>query len=150
LWGTLEYDESQYKEITVTRVLIIEDDMLLSRMYMTIFLSNKYDVEIATNGQEGLDKARDTKPTLILLDIMMPKLNGIEVLRKLKNDPEVKDIPVVVLTNLAGNQDIQTALELGAVRYIIKSEQKPKQVEEIVREILVGYTRNEVPGTPTT
>jgi CheY-like chemotaxis protein len=132
----------------VTKVLIIEDDMLLSRMYQTIFLSNNYTVEIATNGQEGLDKARETKPTLILLDIMMPKLNGIEVLRKLKSDPEVKQIPVVVLTNLAGNQDIQTALELGAVRYIVKSEQKPKQVEEIVREILAGYTRNEVPGAP--
>jgi DNA-binding response OmpR family regulator len=130
----------------VTRVLIIEDDILLSRMYQTIFISNNYEVDIAINGQEGLDKARDNKPTLILLDIMMPKLNGIEVLRKLKADPEVKEIPVVVLTNLAGNQDIQTALELGAVRYIIKSEQKPKQVEEIVREILSGYTRNNVPG----
>lgn len=132
----------------MTRILIIEDDMLLSRMYQTIFLSNNYQVDIAVNGAEGLDTARSNKPTLILLDIMMPKLNGIEVLRKLKADPEVKDIPVVVLTNLAGNQDIQTALELGAVRYIIKSEQKPKQVEEIVREILAGYTRNDVPGAP--
>jgi two-component system, OmpR family, response regulator RpaB len=129
----------------VAKILIIEDDALLSRMYQTLFISSKYEVELATDGEEGLVKARDTKPTLILLDIMMPKLNGLEVLKRLKADPEVRGIPVVVLTNLAGNADIQTALELGAVRYIIKSENRPKQVEEIVRGIISGYTRNDVP-----
>ncbi|HSX02246.1 MAG TPA: response regulator [Candidatus Saccharimonadia bacterium] len=128
------------------KILIIEDDALLSRMYQTIFASNNYEVELATDGQEGLDKARSVNPTLILLDIMMPKLNGMEVLKQLKADPAVANLPVVVLTNLAGNSDVQTALELGAVRYIIKSEHKPKQVEEIVRGILAGYTKDEIPG----
>ena len=127
------------------KILIIEDDALLSRMYQTIFASNAYEVELATDGQEGLDKARAVSPTLILLDIMMPKLNGMEVLKQLKADPAVTNIPVVVLTNLAGNSDVQTALELGAVRYIIKSEHKPKQVEEIVRGILAGYTKDDIP-----
>jgi CheY-like chemotaxis protein len=114
-------------------------------MYETIFRTNNYEVEIAVDGEEGLLKARKYEPTLILLDIMMPKLNGLEVLERLKADPELKNIPVVILTNLAGNNDVQSALRLGAVRYIIKSENRPKQVEEIVRGILAGYTRGEVP-----
>ncbi len=129
----------------MAKILIIEDDALLSRMYQIVFTSSHYEVEVAANGQEGLDKARTAKPNLILLDIMMPKLNGLEVLKRLKADPETKEIPVVVLTNLAGSGDVQAALELGAVRYIVKSQNKPNQVDEIVRGILAGYTRDEVP-----
>jgi DNA-binding response OmpR family regulator len=129
----------------MAKILIIEDDALLSRMYQTIFTSSNYQVELATDGEAGLVQARAGKPTLILLDIMMPKLNGLQVLERLKGDPELQGIPVVVLTNLAGNTDVQRALELGAVRYIIKSEHRPRQVEEIVRGILAGYTRNDVP-----
>lgn len=128
----------------MAKILIIEDDALLSRMYQTIFAANGYEVVLATDGKEGLVQARKAQPTLILLDIMMPKLNGLEVLERLKSDPELKTIPVVVLTNLAGNNDVQTALQLGAVRYIIKSENRPKQVEEAVREILKGYIRNDI------
>jgi len=131
------------------KILIVEDDPLLSRMYQIIFSSNAYEVTAAADGQDGLNQIRSQKPDLILLDIMMPKLNGMEVLKQIKNDPEVRNIPVVVLTNLAGNTDVQSALELGAVRYIIKSENKPRQVEEIVRGILAGYTRNDVPDVPT-
>jgi CheY-like chemotaxis protein len=132
----------------VVKLVIIEDDALLSRMYQTIFTSNDYDVVVATDGEAGLTEVRKHQPSLILLDIMMPKLNGLDVLKKLKNDPEVRGIPVVILTNLAGSQDVETALSLGAVRYIIKSETKPKQVEEIVRGILEGYTRDSIPEAP--
>jgi CheY-like chemotaxis protein len=121
----------------VAKILIVEDDVLLSKMYSSIFSSGSYQVDTAVNGQEGLDKARANQPDLILLDIMM--------LKTLKNDPDLKAIPVVILTNLAGDNDVQAALKLGAVRYIIKSELKPKEVEEIVRGILAGYTRNEIP-----
>lgn len=131
----------------MTRILIVEDDVLLSRMYVTIFASKNYEVDTATDGQDALDKVRTHKPTLILLDIMMPKLNGMEVLQTLKKDPDLKDIPVIILTNLAGDSDVQTALQLGAVRYIIKSEHKPKEVEEIVHGVLDGYTRAQVPPT---
>lgn len=136
------------KGFDVAKILIIEDDALLSRMYQTIFATNGYEVVLATDGEEGLAQARKTEPTLILLDIMMPKLNGLEVLERLKGDPELRAIPVVVLTNLAGNADVQAALQLGAVRYIIKSENRPKQVEETIRGILKGYTRNDVPAVP--
>ena len=129
----------------MVKILIVEDDPLMSRMYQKIFTFEGYQVEMAANGQEGLDKARTAKPTLILLDIMMPKMNGLEALEKLKADPATKSIPVVVLTNLAGQQDAENALAKGAVKYIIKSEYEPKQVADMVKEILAGYTRNAVP-----
>ena len=127
------------------KILIVEDDPLMSRMYQKIFTFEEYDVILAEDGQEGLEKARSEKPTVVLLDIMMPKMNGLEVLEKLKSDPETKKIPVVMLTNLAGQQDAETALQKGAVKYIIKSEYEPKQVTNMVKEIIAGYTRNEVP-----
>ncbi|PIR79957.1 MAG: hypothetical protein COU25_02595 [Candidatus Levybacteria bacterium CG10_big_fil_rev_8_21_14_0_10_35_13] len=131
----------------MAKILIVEDDPLMSRMYQKIFIFEKYEVETAGNGQEGLDKARTTSPTLILLDVMMPIMNGLQTLDKLKADPATKTIPVVMLTNLAGQQDAETALTKGAVKYIVKSEYEPKQVTDMVKEILAGYTRNEVPNT---
>jgi len=72
-------------------------------------------------------------------------MNGMEVLGKLKSDPETKALPVVILTNLAGEKDAETAMSKGAVKYIVKSEYEPKQVANMVKEILAGYTREEVP-----
>lgn len=129
----------------MAKILIIEDDPLMIRLYQKTFTFDGHDVEIAQDGEEGLVKAKEVKPTLILLDIMMPKMNGLELLEKLKADEALKDIPVVVLTNLAGEHDAQEALSRGAIRYIIKSEQEPKDVTKVVEEILAGYTRGEIP-----
>jgi CheY-like chemotaxis protein len=130
----------------MARILIVEDDPLMLRMYQRIFTLEHYDVDIATNGEEGVTKAWATPaPTLILLDIMMPKMNGLQVLDKLKADPDRKTIPVIMLTNLAGQQDAEEALLKGAVKYIVKSEHDPKQIVDMVKEVLAGYTRNEVP-----
>jgi len=78
---------------------------------------------------------------------MMPKMNGLEVLGKLKSDPDMKGIPVIMLTNLAGEKDAETALMKGAVKYIIKSEHDPKQVVSIVKEIIAAHSRDDVPGS---
>lgn len=133
----------------MAKILIVEDDPLMSRMYQKIFTFEGFEVELAGDGEEGFEKAKTAKPTLILLDVMMPKMNGLQVLEKLKLDPEVKAIPVIMLTNLAGQQDAETAMTKGAVKYIIKSEYEPKQVANMVKEILAGYTRNEVPPSGT-
>ena len=117
----------------------------MRRLYQKIFTFEKYEVETAEDGEEGLDKARKSKPTLILLDIMMPKMNGLQVLGKMKTDPDLKKIPVVMLTNLAGQKDAETALAMGAVKYIVKSEYEPKQVADMVKGVLAGYTRDEIP-----
>ena len=129
----------------MAKILIVEDDTLISNMYKEIFTFDSFEVEIANDGQEGLDKARNFKPNIILLDIMMPKMNGLEVLTNLKADPETKTIPVVMLTNLAGENDAKAALTQGAVKYIVKSQYDPKQISEMVKQILAGYTRDEIP-----
>ena len=117
----------------------------MSRMYQKIFTFEGHEVVLAYNGEEGLEKAVKDRPTIILLDVMMPKMNGLQLLEKLKLDPTTKTIPVVMLTNLAGQQDAETAIAKGAVKYIIKSEYEPKQIVNMVKEILAGYTRNELP-----
>ena len=134
----------------MAKILIVEDDSLMSRMYQKIFTFEGYEVEMAADGEEGFEKAKTLKPTIMLLDVMMPRMNGLQALEKLKLDPETKAIPVIMLTNLAGQQDAETAMTKGAIKYIIKSEHEPKEVANIVKEILAGYTRNEVPTTTTT
>ena len=128
-------------------LLIVEDDPLMSRMYQKIFSFEKYEVATASNGEEGLEKVRTLKPTVVLLDVMMPKMNGLQVLEKIKTDPDIKHIPVVMLTNLAGEKDAETALMKGAVKYIVKSEHDPKQIVGMVKEIIAAHSRDEVPGS---
>jgi len=129
----------------MAKVLIIEDDPLMSRMYQKIFTFERYEVEMAADGEEGLAKAASVNPTIILCDVMMPKMNGMQVLDSLKSNPATKSIPVIMLTNLAGQQDADMALSKGAVKYIIKSEHDPKEVASLVKEVIAGYTRNEIP-----
>lgn len=130
----------------MAKLLIVEDDLLMSRMYQKVFTLEGYEVDVAADGEEALFKIKQNNPTLILLDIMMPKMNGLEVLDKLKSNPDTKSIPVVMLTNLAGTKDAEEAMIKGAVKYIVKSEYEPKQIVNMVKEILAGYTRNSVPS----
>lgn len=129
----------------MAKILIVEDDPLIARLYEKVFKFEGFEVDVALNGLEGLEKVRSGKPTLVILDIMMPEMNGLEVLDKLKADPETKKIPVVVLTNLAGGQDADAALMKGAVKYIVKSEYEPKAIANMIKEVLAGYTRDEIP-----
>lgn len=129
----------------MAKVLIVEDDPLMSRMYEKIFTLEKFEVEVAHDGEEGIEKAKLSKPTIILLDVMMPKINGFQVLDKLKLDPETKAIPVVMLTNLASEKDAENAMMKGAVKYIVKSQYEPNQVTQMVQEIIAGATREEIP-----
>lgn len=128
----------------MAKILIVEDDPLIMTLYEKIFVLEGFEVVLAANGEEGLEKAKSVMPTLIILDVMMPKMNGFDLLMRLKKDPQIQNIPVVMLTNLAGTQDAQKALSEGAVKYLIKSEFTPKQVVNLVKEIIAGYTRNKV------
>lgn len=131
------------------KILIVEDDPLMARMYQKTFTFEQYEVEVANDGQAGLEKAKTVNPNLILLDIMMPKMNGFEVLERLKSDPGTKNIPVVMLTNLAGEQDAEKALSMGAVKYFIKSEYDPKQIVDMVKQVLGNTTQDNPTPTPT-
>ena len=117
-------------------VLIVEDDPLLMRIYSDVFGLEGCAVIPASNGEEGLLLAYEKNPHLILLDIMMPKMNGLELLEKLKADPATKDIPVIMFTNLSGQNDAKTALAKGALQYVVKSEHEPQEVAKLVMKII--------------
>lgn len=131
----------------MAKILIVEDDPLISRMYQRVFSFEGFEVEMARDGQDGFEKMQANKPNMVLMDIMMPRMTGIDVLRKMKADDKLKSLPVVVLTNLSGMKDAETAIELGAVKFIVKSDNKPTEVVKQIREILKGYTRDEIPGS---
>lgn len=132
------------------KILLIDDDSLLVRMYERKFKLDGSEVETAFDGKTGLAKAAEFKPNLILLDIMMPEMNGLEVLEKLKADEGSKAIPIILLTNLGGSQeDIDRGLGLGAVAYLVKADYTPAEVVAKVKEILAGYIKELPKPKPT-
>lgn len=122
----------------MVRILLVEDDALMVRMYLRLFRLSGYEVAWAGDGLEGLEKARQFRPGVILLDVMIPKLNGLQTLEKLKTDPETRELPVIILTNLVNKSDAEVALQRGAIHYLIKSEYDPQEIMEIIRRQLVA------------
>lgn len=104
------------------KILLIEDEVLILRMYEKIFSYEGFTVITAENGIDGVEKAKANVPALILLDIMMPKMDGLRVLELLKQEPITKNIPVVILTNLSSDVVIKDAFAKGAAGYLVKSE----------------------------
>lgn len=118
------------------KILMIEDDPLVGRLYKRVFELEGFQIDWSENGQDGLDKVKTVKPDIILLDVMMKGLNGLEVLTRLKEDEKSKDIPVLVLTNVSDARITQLATEKGAVASLIKSETEPEGVIDMVKGIL--------------
>lgn len=118
------------------KILIIEDDPLMIKLYTETFAEENYEIDSAPDGSTGLVKAKAVKPDLILLDVMLPKANGLEVLDKLKIDPETQKIPVVILTNHVNDKDAKEALEKGAVKYIPKAKYEPREILYMVKQII--------------
>lgn len=113
-------------------ILFIEDESALQRTIGDILKSKDYKVIKALDGEGGLRSAKKERPDLILLDLILPKMDGFEVLKGLKISEETKNIPVIILTNLEETEDIQKALELGATTYLVKSSYT---LEEVVSKI---------------
>lgn len=120
----------------MTKLLIVEDEDIVARMYQKALTYDGFDVQIAIGGNEGLKKAVDFKPDLILLDIMMPGMDGIEVLEKLKQNDASKNIPTVLLTNLSGSYDEKYGVSKGAAGYWVKTEVKTNELGEKIRNLL--------------
>ncbi len=114
------------------KVLIIEDDNFLSDLYKIQFEKSGYKVVQSYDGLDGLSKISIETPSVVVLDLIMPEFNGLEVLERVKKDPKLSNIPVVVLSSLRDEEKIKEALTLGAVGYIIKPTLTPKQVVEEV------------------
>ena len=120
------------------KILLIEDDPFLLSMYSTKFELEKFNVICASDGEEGLKMAKSSAPTIILLDILMPKMNGFEVLEGLKKDKLTRHIPVILLTNLNQKDDIEKGLALGADDYLIKAHFMPSEVVDKIKKVLEG------------
>ncbi len=118
------------------KILFIEDEYTLQKTFGEILKPEGYEVIPALDGEIGLRLAKNKKPDLILLDLILPKVNGFEVLKKLKEDEATKDIPVIVLTNLEGIRDIDKAIELGATTYLVKADYSLKEVVEKIKKAL--------------
>ncbi len=118
------------------KVFIIEDDEMISSMYKTKLEAEKFIVKTIANGFEGLKAVEQEAPDLVLLDIMLPQLDGFSVLRQLKKNPKTKNIPVVIMTNLGTEEDIAKGKQAGAVDYIVKANFTPAQVIEKIKKYL--------------
>lgn len=118
------------------KVLLIEDDPFLQSMYITKFELEGYEAHSANDGEAGLRLAQEILPDVILLDIMMPKMNGFEVLDKLKADKRTSAIPIIMLTNLNQKDEVEKCLVLGANDYLIKAHFMPTEVVARIDKLL--------------
>jgi DNA-binding response OmpR family regulator len=118
------------------KILLVEDDSFLLGMYATKFEMEDFKVIMAEDGEKAIRVAIKELPDIILLDIILPKLNGFEVLKRLKNETATSKIPVILLTNLSQKDEIEQGLAIGAKDYLIKAHFMPSEVVEKIKKIL--------------
>ncbi|MBI5530524.1 MAG: response regulator [Candidatus Doudnabacteria bacterium] len=114
------------------KILLAEDDRFLIKVLRLKLIKAGFEVLSAVDGEEAAQKILAEKPDLVLLDIIMPKKNGFEVLAELRNNPDVKDIPVIILSNLGQDKDVEQGKKLGATDYLIKTD---LSLEEVVEKV---------------
>ena len=114
------------------KILIIEDDKFLLKAYSIKLKKEKFSVILATDGASGLKLAEKERPSLIILDLMLPRMNGFEFLKKIKSNEKLKDIPIIVISVLGQKTDQEKAIRLGAEKYLIKTDHT---LEEIIKNI---------------
>ncbi|MBI2041825.1 MAG: response regulator [Candidatus Nealsonbacteria bacterium] len=118
------------------KILFIEDESALQKTFSDILTQEGHEMISATDGEEGVRLAAAEKPDLILLDLILPKINGFEVLKKLKGGITTRDIPIIVLTNLEGAGDIEKAMEMGATTYLVKANYSLEEVLQKIKQAL--------------
>ena len=117
-------------------ILIIEDDKFLRELIVQKLLKEGYDVSEAVDGEEGIKKIKETKPSLVLLDLILPGIDGFEVLSQMQNEPGLSSIPVIILSNLGQKEDVEKGLKLGAVDYLIKAHFTPGEIIDKIKAAL--------------
>lgn len=117
-------------------VLIVEDDRFLQKILSTKFAKEGFDVRTASDGDEALQQLIAKRPSLVVLDLILPKMSGFEVIAEMKTNLQLKDIPVVVLSNLGQEEDVVRAKELGALNFLTKAD---FSINEIVSKVKEAY-----------
>jgi DNA-binding response OmpR family regulator len=118
------------------KVLIVEDDMALFNMYSVELKIKGYDVLNVNDGLQALPKAKDYRPDIVLLDIMLPGMNGLNILTELKSDPQTAETPIIMLTNYGSEDNVKKALESGAADYIMKYKILPSELSDKIDAVL--------------
>ena len=118
------------------KILLIEDDKFLRDLMNKKLLSMGYDVVAAADGESGLTMIKESKPDVVLLDLILPGINGFEVLERAKKDPETASIPVIILSNLGQSEDIEKGLKLGAKDFLVKAHFTPQEIINKLKAIL--------------
>ena len=120
----------------MAKILVVEDEATLNKTLSASLKAEGFDILSALDGAQGWELAKSEKPDLILLDLILPKMDGFEVLKALKDDEITKEIPIILLTNLESPEDIQKALVAGARTYLIKANYKLEEIIQKVKEAL--------------
>ena len=118
------------------KIAIVEDDGVIRQMYQMKFEQEGFDVKVAANGKDGVALVAEMKPDIILLDLHMPEMNGVEALQEIRKKDWGKNIPVIVLTNLGEEESPKSLRSLGIYSYILKADYTPRQVVSKVKEAL--------------
>ena len=119
-----------------TKILLIEDEELIIRLLSKKLAAIGYDVSLAMDGREGLEKIKQIVPDLILLDIVMPRMGGFEVMAEMKKDEKIANIPVIIISNSGQPLELEKAKELGAADWLVKTEFDPKEVAEKIQKYI--------------
>lgn len=118
------------------KILVVEDDIFISDIYQVKFNQEGFEVAVAVNGLEALKILDNFRPDIILLDIIMPQMDGIETLKKIKNDEKWKNIPIIMLTNISEKEKVEESEKIGVNDYLVKSQFTPSEVVEKVNTLL--------------
>ena len=119
------------------KILVVEDEITLAEALRAKFEKKNYDVRVVSDGGAALASTQSFKPDIILLDLLLPNKNGFEILQDIKADVTLKNIPVIILSNLATDEDIKKAISLGAVDYFVKADHPIQEVLEKVEKQLL-------------
>ncbi len=117
-------------------ILLVEDDPFLIEIYSKKLAEEGFFAEVVSNGEEVLAKVKEKKPELVILDIVLPQVDGWEILQQIKQDPELKNTKVVILSNLGQKEEVEKGIESGAEKYLIKAHFTPSQVVEEIKKII--------------
>ncbi|OHA65223.1 MAG: hypothetical protein A3D64_02345 [Candidatus Wildermuthbacteria bacterium RIFCSPHIGHO2_02_FULL_49_9] len=120
----------------MAKILIVEDDKFLRELVVQKLKEEGYEVSEAVDGEEGVKKIKEEKPDLVLLDIILPGMDGFEALKRIKEDAAISAVPVIILSNLGQQEDVDKAAQLGAVDYMIKAHFTPSEIVAKIRETL--------------